>query len=254
MARGRRYRGFTMVEMVIVVGVIICLLGLLLPVLTRAREDGRRVQCLSNMRQLTTAWLAYAGDNNRHVCDPDEFVGGSVGMPGLQAGVLWNYLNNDGVYRCPADAAHTRQDFYMTSYEINLQAQGRLDVMREPQKFFVFIEAWDKAGKLTGHFGTPVYPQNTFKEGGIPGQNHHGSGGPATGTGISFADGHAIFWQYTDPRTGTLGQFIGGGLNQTTQVIGGKSVTVMSGVAPNSPDLYQLEAWSGGQVPPGASQ
>ena len=64
-----------------------------------------------------------------------------------------------------------------------------------------------KPGSLTGHFGTPVcYSQNTFKEGGGPWSESSWIWRRlAMGTGISFADGHAIFWQYTDPANGNAG-------------------------------------------------
>jgi len=163
------------------------------------------------------------------------------------------YLQEDRVYRCPDDQMHVSKDFYLNSYQINGVLPSSLDKLDQASKTFVFIEGWTQNGKMYNAFGTPVYPANVFSVGGIPGQNHHGALTAATGTGISFADGHAIFWQYTDPRVGNLAEFIGGGGNRATAVAGGKTITITVGVAVNSPDLYQLEAWSGGQVPPNAT-
>jgi prepilin-type N-terminal cleavage/methylation domain-containing protein len=59
----RTGRGFTLIETLVVTAIIALLLGLLLPGLGSAREATRRTLCMSNQRQLTTAWTMYAGDH-----------------------------------------------------------------------------------------------------------------------------------------------------------------------------------------------
>lgn len=56
-------RGFTLIETLVAAAVITLLLGVLLPGLGSAREAARRTVCMSNQRQLTTAWTMYAGDH-----------------------------------------------------------------------------------------------------------------------------------------------------------------------------------------------
>jgi prepilin-type N-terminal cleavage/methylation domain-containing protein/prepilin-type processing-associated H-X9-DG protein len=58
----QRHRGFTLVELLVVIAVLAVLAALLLPVLAQAREEGRRVACLSNLRQISQAHLMYVQD------------------------------------------------------------------------------------------------------------------------------------------------------------------------------------------------
>ncbi len=66
-------RGFTLIELLVVIAVIAVLMGILMPALSRAREQGKRAACLSNCKQLTLAWTLYADDND------DKLVNGDTG-------------------------------------------------------------------------------------------------------------------------------------------------------------------------------
>jgi prepilin-type N-terminal cleavage/methylation domain-containing protein len=55
-------KGFTLVELLVVIAVIALLMGILLPALNVAREQGRRTACLSNMRQVGLALTLYQAD------------------------------------------------------------------------------------------------------------------------------------------------------------------------------------------------
>ena len=124
-----------------------------------------------------------------------------------------------------------------------------LTQVRHPEGTLLFSEAWDARGWLVNSFKVPIYPSKFF--GSAPGQNHT-SGQRAGGGGcvVSFVDGHALFWQYADPATS---QYPGLMPQPTFNQLGlqlGPPVPFKV----NSADAYQLEAWSGGPVPPGVTQ
>jgi prepilin-type N-terminal cleavage/methylation domain-containing protein/prepilin-type processing-associated H-X9-DG protein len=61
----RHRKGFTLIELLIVIAIIGVLVGLLMPVVGRAREQARRTSCAANLKGLYNALVSYAGDNDR---------------------------------------------------------------------------------------------------------------------------------------------------------------------------------------------
>src|SRR5580692_4946016 len=84
----RRRRGFTLVELLVVIGIIAVLISILLPSLGAAREQARSVQCLSNMRQWGMAWQMYAGQYDGELAW--KSVGGGDGDTAADAIGAWN--------------------------------------------------------------------------------------------------------------------------------------------------------------------
>jgi prepilin-type N-terminal cleavage/methylation domain-containing protein/prepilin-type processing-associated H-X9-DG protein len=73
-------RGFTLIELLVVIAIIAILMAILMPALNRVREQGKRVTCLNNCKQLMVAWTVYADDND------DKIVNGDSGEYGWVSG------------------------------------------------------------------------------------------------------------------------------------------------------------------------
>ncbi len=101
-----RARGFTLVELLVVVAIVGLLIAVLLPALAGARRTAQRVACMSNMRMLVIAQLAYAHDYDGALVDYGLGHGSSV----LDEELAWvvslkPYFDAPLVLRSPVDAS-----------------------------------------------------------------------------------------------------------------------------------------------------
>ena len=106
MTARRPAAAFTLVELLVVIGIIAVLVGLLLPALGRARERARAVQCLSNLHNLCVAAFAYAAAHQGSL--PPTQVGGGLAWDfdasdpaKVRPGLLWEGRGDLRVQQCP---------------------------------------------------------------------------------------------------------------------------------------------------------
>ena len=117
MAR-HRVRAFTLVELLVVIAIIGALIGLLLPAVQRARESGRRSNCLSNIRQLALASLQYEERFNRWVPLFDEFPSQQRRTESAERFTTWAVLLLPDMERQAALDDYSRGDRPLPDYYI----------------------------------------------------------------------------------------------------------------------------------------
>jgi len=164
--------GFTLIELLVVVAIIAVLVAMLLPALSAAREQARRLVCMNNQRQIGIALGMYANDHHGvlpyNLRDKSPYPspwwwlypgpGWSV-MERVQFGLLKGYVGDGQAYGCPVimqcpedrnfryGADHGENTSYMINPEAGSNANstgeaGRLDALPPARAATIDIYSW----------------------------------------------------------------------------------------------------------------
>ncbi len=170
-------RAFTLIELLVVIAIIAVLMAILLPSLNIARDQAKRLHCISNIKNMTFGWMLYKDDND------DKLIGGHPAREsdawmlsprgndpdplekckeGLRQGLLFPYIKDLDVYLCPSDDRTKRQGMYtFGSFSITGGLNGEekewskrhlilYSEIKKPSETLVFVEEIDPRGYNTG--------------------------------------------------------------------------------------------------------
>ena len=229
--------GFSQVDLLTVIVVLVLLALLLTPALARTRVSDQAFQCRNNLRQLLHGWRMYVEDNSGNLCDSFGWVGSvsdnslmnyaadnqrNTNVSYLLNGLLGPYVKNAAVYKCPADQSQAleggvklpRVRTYSMSQAFSLPNEGWLEESSSPPNYWrhyvksadmvlpapanLWVMICENPDSVNdGAFGVAMHGNNPASDTWQDGPGNYHEGG----CGFSFADGHAEIHKWTDART-----------------------------------------------------
>jgi prepilin-type N-terminal cleavage/methylation domain-containing protein/prepilin-type processing-associated H-X9-DG protein len=212
-------RGFTLIELLVVIAVIAVLMSVLMPALHRAREQGKRAACLSNVKQFGICWVLYADENDQRIvnsCTVENTEGHNnttepcwlyfrpewntdQRIDGIRRGAMWPYVNQLKIYKCGTGIRGEVNTYAIVDamngamvsipgVPKNVYVKNKSLIAR-PGERIVYLDE----GKTSTQSWTIYYDRESWWD--LPPTRH------GHGTNVNFADGHAEYWKWEDTRT-----------------------------------------------------
>jgi prepilin-type processing-associated H-X9-DG protein len=207
-----------LIELLVVIAIIAILMAILMPVLNKAKEQGKRMVCLGNLRQLTLAWTLYADDYDGRIVNGNTHSGEKGAwayfesswpidppdqrIKGIKDGALYRYLKDLKLYKCPTGVRGE-----VLTYAIVDPMNGH-DPMTDdtPYRWLNRTQIRNATSQIVfideGLATVASWTVNYYKEQWWDKITcRHGDG-----TNFGFADGHGEYWKWKDPRTVKIGR------------------------------------------------
>jgi len=171
-------KGFTLIELLVVIAIIGILAGILLPVLSRARESARKTQCMSNVKQIGMGLIMYANENS------ETFPSSTASNPAMASlNMLYDtYISDNKVFNCPSDTSVTAA----TNAGMSVYTSGGSQAFTQTQSSYGYDRSHtqaDDADVALAADRPPATPSATAST-----ANHN-----SRGQNIVYVDGHVEF-------------------------------------------------------------
>ncbi|UCD50834.1 MAG: type II secretion system protein [Phycisphaerales bacterium] len=204
-------KAFTLIELLVVIAIIAVLMAILMPSLRLAKDQARRVHCISNVKTLAMGWFMYKDENDEKLVGGHTDPGNWVGRPpsdatleqqwqAIREGLLFSYVGEEvDVYHCPADTRKQGINIAFLTFSIPGGANGELwdeynpakiyGDIKQPATKYVFVEEADSRGTNIGSW--QMYPRSRRWVDPVAMWHNKKST-------LGFADGHAEMHQWND--------------------------------------------------------
>ncbi|MCS7300002.1 MAG: prepilin-type N-terminal cleavage/methylation domain-containing protein [Fimbriimonadales bacterium] len=206
-----KQRGFTLVELLVVIAIIAVLAAILFPVFARVRAAARQEKCVSNLTQISKAFLMYANDYNQMMPTVGWVFRPTPDNAPLWTAMIMPYVKNRDLFRCPeaADAEYGEvwsqrarlsyglNWFWGFPYQSSMDYVVSLSKVTRPAAAILVLDSVPippSADPLGGYMVTPFGFENRARV--LP---MNKPSGYATrhneGVVVTFADGHAKWFR-----------------------------------------------------------